>query len=110
MIATDFSVKFMVATRVEVSAPGAVSQEKFLYKNIPEGQLLKQDIEPGHTISYIVPLQFLAAWRILNNYPGLVSLLLRWGATSLTLYHYKKYKRLNKAIFWILISVPAILA
>ena len=109
MIATDFSVKFMVATTVEVSAPDAVSQEKFLYKNMPEGQLLKQDIEPAHTISYIVPLQFLAAWRILNNYPGLVSLLLRWGATSLTLCHYKKYKRLNKAIFWILISVPAIL-
>jgi hypothetical protein len=109
MIAVDFSVKFMVATRVEVSAPSAVSQEKFLYKNIPEGQLLKQDIEPGHTISYIVPLQFLAAWRLLNNYPGLVSLLLRWGATSLTLYHYNKYKRLNKTIFWILISVPAIL-
>ena len=61
MIAVDFAVKFLVTTRIEVSVQGAVSQEKFLYKNIPEGQLLKQDIEPGHTISYIVPLQFLAA-------------------------------------------------
>jgi hypothetical protein len=109
MVAVDFGVKFMVTARVEVSAPGAVSQEKFLYKNIPEGLLLKQDIEPGRTISYIVPLQFLAAWRVLNIYPGLASLYLRWGATSLTLYEYNKYKRLNKAAFWILISVPVIL-
>jgi hypothetical protein len=109
MVAVDFGVKFMITTRVEVSAPGAISQEKFLYKNIPEGQLLKQDIEPEHTISYIVPLQFLAAWRVLNIYPGLASLYLRWGATSLTLYEYNKYKRLNKTVFWILISIPVIL-
>lgn len=56
-----------------------------------------------------MPLQFLAAWRALNIYPGLASLYLRWGATSLTLYEYNKYRRLNKAVFWILISVPAIL-
>jgi hypothetical protein len=109
MVAVDFAVKFMITTRVEASAPGAISQEKFLYKNIPEGQLLKQDIEPGYTISYIVPLQLLAAWRILNIYPGLASLYLRWGATSLTLYEYNKYKRLNKTAFWILISIPVIL-
>ncbi len=109
MVAVDFAVKFMITTRVEASAPGAISQEKFLYKNIPEGQLLKQDIEPGYTISYIVPLQLLAAWRVLNIYPGLASLYLRWGATSLTLYEYNKYKRLNKAVFWILISIPVIL-
>jgi hypothetical protein len=50
MVAVDFAVKFMITTRVEASAPGAISQEKFLYRNTPEGQLLKQDIEPGYTI------------------------------------------------------------
>jgi hypothetical protein len=109
MIAADFAVKFMITTRTEISAPSEASEEKFLYKNTDEGLLLKQDIEPGRTISYIVPLQFLAAWRALNIYPGLISLYLRWGATALTLYEYNKYKRLNKAIFWVLISVPAIL-
>jgi hypothetical protein len=109
MIAVDFSVKFMVTTIVEVSAPGEVSREKFLYKNTEQGLLLKQDIEPEYTISYIVPLPLLAAWRALNIYPGLVSLYLRWGATSFTLYEYNKYKILNKIAFWILISVPVIL-
>jgi hypothetical protein len=109
MIAVDFGVKFMVTARVEESAPGEVSSEKFLYKNTEQGLLLKQDIEPNYTISYIVPLQFLAAWRALNIYPGLVSLYLRWGATSFTLYEYNKYKILNKIAFWILISVPVIL-
>jgi hypothetical protein len=109
MIGFDFAVKFMVTARVEVSAPGQASSEKFLYRNNEQGLLLKQDIEPEYTISYIVPLQFLAAWRVLNIYPGLISLYLRWGATSLTLYEYNKYKRLNKIAFWILISVPVIL-
>src|SRR5919108_2541272 len=109
MIAVDFAVKFMVTAEVEESAPGEVSREKFLYKNTEQGLLLKQDIEPVYTISYIVPLQFLAAWRALNIYPGLVSLYLRWGATSFTLYEYNKYKILNKIAFWILISVPVIL-
>jgi hypothetical protein len=109
MIGFDFAVKFMVTARVEVSAPGQASSEKFLYRNNEQGLLLKQDIEPEYTISYIVPLQFVAAWRVLNIYPGLVSLYLRWGATSLTLYEYNKYKRLNKTVFWILISIPVIL-
>jgi hypothetical protein len=109
MIAFDFAVKFMITTEVEVSAPGAVSSEKFLYKNTEQGLLLKQDIEPEYTISYIIPLQLVAAWRALNIYPGLVSLYLRWGATSFTLYEYNKYKILNKIAFWILIAVPVIL-
>jgi hypothetical protein len=109
MISLDFAVKFMVTARTEVSVSDEVPKEKFLYRNTEEGLLLKQDIEPGSTISYIVPLQFLAAWRILNIYPGLASLYFRWGATSLTLYEYNKYKRLNKTVFWILISVPVIL-
>jgi hypothetical protein len=109
MIAVDFGVKFMITTRIEVSAPGAISQEKFLYKNTPEELLLKQDIEPEYTTSYIVPLIFVSAWRVLNIYPGLASLYLRWGATSLTLHEYSKTKGLNKIIFWILISIPVIL-
>jgi hypothetical protein len=109
MIAVDFAVKFMIITGVEVSAPGEVSGEKFLYKNTEQGLLLKQDIEPDYAISYIIPLQLVAAWRALNIYPGLVSLYLRWGATSFTLYEYNKYKTLNKIAFWILISVPVIL-
>jgi hypothetical protein len=109
MIGFDFAVKFMVTARVEVSVPGQASSEKFLYRNNEQGLLLKQDIEPEYTISYIVPLQFVAAWRVLNIYPGLVSLYLRWGATSLTLYEYNRYKVLNKIAFWILISVPVIL-
>jgi hypothetical protein len=109
MIAADFAVKFMVTTKIEMSASSEAPKETFLYKNTEDGLLLKQDIEPGRTISYIVPLQFLAAWRVLNIYPGLISLYLRWGATALTLYEYNKYKRLNKTVFWVLISVPAIL-
>ncbi len=109
MIAVDFAVKFMITTRVEIIASTEAPKERFLYRNSEEGLLLKQDIEPDKTLSYIVPLQFLAAWRALNIYPDLASLYLRWGATSLTLYEYNKYRRLNKAVFWILISVPAIL-
>src|SRR5918992_3379147 len=103
MIAVDFAVKFMVTTKIETSASSEAPKETFLYRNTDEGLLLKQDIEPGRTVSYIVPLQFLAAWRALNIYPGLISLYLRWGATSLTLYEFNKYKRLNKTIFWVLI-------
>jgi hypothetical protein len=69
MIAADLALKYVITTTVEVSAPGEVSREKFLYRDFEGGELVKQDIEPDYTISYIVPLQYLAAWQILNNYP-----------------------------------------
>ena len=67
MIATDLALKYVITTTVEESAPGEVSREDFIYRDFEGGELLKQDIEPDYTISYIVPLQFLAAWSILNN-------------------------------------------
>jgi hypothetical protein len=109
MIAADLALKYVITTSVEKSAPGEVSREKFLYKDFEGGQLLKQDIEPDYTISYIVPLQYLAVWQILNNYPGLFSFIFRWGATAITLNHYNKNKRMNQAIFWAMISIPLIL-
>ena len=69
----------MITTTVEQSPPDADSSEKFRYKDFDGGELLKQDIEPNYTVSYIVPLQFLAAWQILNNYPGMFSFIFRWG-------------------------------
>jgi hypothetical protein len=109
MIAADLALKYVITTSVEESAPGEVSREKFLYRDFEGGELLKQDIEPNYTISYIVPLQFLAAWQILNNYPGLFSFIFRWGATAITLNHYNKNKRMNQAIFWAMISIPLII-
>jgi hypothetical protein len=109
MIAADLALKYVIRTSVEESAPGEVSREKFLYKDFEGGELLKQDIEPDYTISYIVPLQYLAAWQILNNYPGMFSFIFRWGATAITLNHYNKNKRMNQAIFWAMISIPLIL-
>ena len=109
MIAADLALKYVITTSVEESAPGEVSREKFLYKDFEGGELLKQDIEPDYTISYIVPLQYLAAWQILNNYPGMFSFIFRWGATAITLNHYNKNKRMNQAIFWAMISIPLIL-
>jgi hypothetical protein len=109
MIAADLALKYVITTSVEESAPGEVSREKFLYKDFEGGQLLKQDIEPDYTTSYIVPLQYLAAWQILNNYPGTFSFIFRWGATAITLNHYNKNKRMNQAIFWAMISIPLIL-
>jgi hypothetical protein len=109
MIAADLALKYVITTTVEASAPGEISREKFLYKDFEGGELVKQDIEPNYTISYIVPLQFLAAWQILNNYPGMLSFIFRWGATGVTLHHYNQNKRINRAILWALISIPLIL-
>src|SRR5919109_1866706 len=109
MIAADLALKYVITTTVEVSAPGEVSREKFLYKDFEGGELLKQDIEPNYTISYIVPLQFLAAWQILNNYPGMLSFIFRWGASGVTLHHYNQNKRINRAVLWALLSIPLIL-
>jgi hypothetical protein len=109
MIAADLALKYVITTTVEESAPGEVSREKFLYKDFEGGELVKQDIEPDYTISYIVPLQFLAAWQILNNYPGLISFIFRWGATGITLNHYNQNKRINQIVFWAMIAIPLIL-
>src|ERR671924_2200567 len=109
MIAADLALKYVITTTVEVSAPGEVSREKFLYRDFEGGELVKQDIEPDYTISYIVPLQYLAAWQILNNYPGMLSFIFRWGATGGTLHHYNQNKRINRAVLWALLSIPLIL-
>lgn len=111
MIAADLALKYVITTTVEESAPGEVSREDFIYRDFEGGELLKQDIEPDYTISYIVPLQFLAAWSILNNYPGLFSFIFRWGATAITLNHYNKNKnkRINRIVFWAMISIPLII-
>jgi hypothetical protein len=109
MIAADLALKYMITTAVEESAPGEVSREKFFYKDFEGGELLKQDIEPDYTTSYNVPLQYLAAWQILNNYSGTFSFIFRWGATAITLNHYNRNKRMNQAIFWAMISIPLIL-
>jgi hypothetical protein len=109
MIAADLGLKYVITTTVEKSAPGEVSREKFRYKDFEWGELLKQDIEPNYTISYIVPLQYLAAWQILNNWPGVFSFIFRWGATGITLNHYNQHKRMNQAVFWAMISIPLIL-
>jgi hypothetical protein len=111
MIAADLALKYVITTTVEESAPGEVSREDFIYRDFEGGELLKQDIEPDYTISYIVPLQFLGAWSILNNYPGLFSFIFRWGATAITLNHYNKSKnkRINQAVFWAMISIPLII-
>jgi hypothetical protein len=109
MIAADLALKYVISTTVEVSSPGEVSREKFLYRDFEGGELLKQDIEPDYTISYIVPLQYLAAWQILNNYPGMLSFIFRWGATAGTLHHYNQNKRINRAVMWAMISIPLII-
>jgi hypothetical protein len=109
MIASDLALKYVITTTVEVSAPGEVSREKFLYRDFEGGELVKQDIEPDYTISYIVPLQYLAAWQILINYPGMLSFIFRWGASGVTLHHYNQNKRINRAVLWALLSIPLIL-
>jgi len=110
MIASDLALKFVVTTTVEQSAPGAISSEKFRYKDFEGGELLKQDIEPNNTVSYIVPLEFLAAWHILGNYPGTLSFIFRWGATAITLNHYQQNRsKMNSALFLALLSIPIIL-
>jgi hypothetical protein len=111
MIAADLALKYVITTTVEESAPGEVSREDFIYRDFEGGELLKQDIEPDYTISYIVPLQFLAAWQILNNYPGLFSFIFRWGATAITLnqYNRNRNKRINQVVFWAMISIPLII-
>src|SRR5918996_4159996 len=109
MIAADLALKYVITTTIEESAPGEVSREDFIYRDFEGGQLLKQDIEPDYTISYIVPLQFLAAWQILNNYPGMFSFIFRWGATGITLNHYNKNKRINRIVFWAMLSIPLII-
>jgi hypothetical protein len=109
MIAADLALKYVITTSVEESAPGEVSREKFLYKDFEGGELLKQDIEPAYTISYIVPLEFLGVWQILINYPGLFSFIFRWGATAVTLNHYNRNKRINQIAFWAMIAIPLIL-
>ena len=109
MIAADLALKYVITTTVEVSAPGEVSRERFLYRDFEGGELVKQDIEPDYTISYIVPLQFLAIWQILNNYPGMLSFIFRWGATAITLNDYHKNKRINRIVLWSMISIPLII-
>ena len=109
MISSDLALKYMITTTVEKSAPGEVSREKFLYKDFEGGQLLKQDIEPDYTKSYIIPTQYSVPWDILTDYPGTLSIICRWGITAITLKHYNQNKRINRAVFWALISIPLIL-
>lgn len=110
MIGSDLYVKFLITYRVEEPAPGEISREAFLYKKGPEGELLKQDIEPDYTVSYFVPAAALPAWAFLNNYPGMISRLLLWGATSYTLHLYNRDRKLIKsAVLWVLVSLPIII-
>jgi hypothetical protein len=109
MISSDLALKYMITTKIEKSAPGEVSREKVLYKNFEWGELLKQDIEPDYTKSYIVPTQYLAPWDIFTDYPGTLSFICRWGVTAITLNHYNQNKRINRALFWAMISIPLIL-
>jgi hypothetical protein len=110
MVASDLYVKSLITYRVSESAPGETSREAFLYKRSSEGELVKQDIEPDHTVSYFVPAASLPAWTFLNNYPGLVSRLLLWGAMSYTLYLYNRERhRMNSVLFWVLVSLPIII-
>ena len=109
MVSSDLALKYTITTRVEKSAPGEVSREKVLYKDFEGGQLLKQDIEPDYTKSYIVPTQYLVAWDIFTDYPGTLSFICRWGVTAITLKHYNQDKKINRAVFWAMISIPLIL-
>lgn len=109
MVSSDLALKYTITTRAEKSAPGEVSREKVLYKDFEGGQLLKQDIEPDYTKSYIVPTQYLVAWDIFTDYPGTLSFICRWGITAITLKHYNQDKRINRAVFWAMISIPLIL-
>ena len=109
MISSDLALKYMVATKIEKSAAEQVAREKFLYKNFDWGELLKQDIEPGYTKSYMLPKQYLATWDIFSDYPGTISVICRWGITAITLKHYNQNKKINRAVFWALISIPLIL-
>jgi hypothetical protein len=109
MISSDLALKYMVTTKIEKSAAEQVAREKFLYKNFDWGELLKQDIEPGYTKSYMLPKQYLATWDIFSDYPGTISVICRWGITAITLKHYNQNKKINRAVFWALISIPLIL-
>jgi MFS family permease len=107
MLASDLAAKFMITYTVTESAPGEVSREEFLYRNFEGGQHIKNDIEPDFTVSYIVPAAILPVFAFINNYPGLASLLLRWGATSYTLNIYnRERKKMNGVIFMVLITLP----
>lgn len=107
MLASDLAAKFLITYTVHESAPGEISREEFLYQRFEGGQHVKNDIEPNYTVAYIVPAATLPFFAFLNNYPGLASLLLRWGATSYTLNLYnKKKKQVNGAIFLALITLP----
>jgi hypothetical protein len=110
MIASDLAVKFLITYRVEASPPGEISREEVLYRDTDEGELIKKDIEPDYTTSYIILAASLPAWSFLNNYPGMVSLLLRWGTTSYTLNRYNKEgRRMNTVVFWVLVSLPIVI-
>ena len=109
MISSDLALKYMVTTKIEKSAAGEVSREKVLYKDFEWGQLLKQDIERDYTTSYMVPRQYLLPWAIFTDYPGTLSFICRWGVTAITLNHYNQNKRINRAAFLAMISVPLIL-
>ncbi len=107
LIASDLAAKFLITYSVQESAPGEVSRELVLYKRTEGGELVKQDIEPDYTISYLIPPAFLSAWISLNNYPGIASILLRWGSTSYILNLYNSERRkMNNVVFWVLISLP----
>jgi uncharacterized membrane protein YGL010W len=107
MIATDFARVELVTIKVDKSAPGETSREVVLYKQIEGGELIKQDIEPDYTKSYIIPAQYQYANYLIAQWPGLLSFIFGWAATSLTLHNYNS--SLNRIVLWILISVPLIL-
>jgi hypothetical protein len=109
MISSDLALKYMVTTKIERSAAGEVSREKVLYKNFEWGELLKQDIERDYTTSYMVPRQYLLPWDIFTDYPGTLSFICRWGITAITLNHYNQNKRINRAAFLAMLSIPLIL-
>ena len=106
IIADAGSKLLLVQVTTEKSTPGAVPQETFPFKDIEQGQLIKQDIGHETTKSFIVPKDAQPAYLWLNLIPIGISFFSSWAATAITLRHYNR--RMDKFTFWSLISLPLI--
>lgn len=107
-IASEYAAKqFFIQVVEEKSSPGSVVEERYPLQNTEQGRIVKQDIGPETTTSYIVPRQYLDAYHYAHQLPSTIAFVCSWAATAITLRHHSR--SMGRLAFWALVSTILIL-
>ena len=103
-IATDYGAKqaFLVIIE-EPTDPGAVPAETYPIRDTEQGRVIKKDIGPEITTTYLVPSQYVDAYHYLHQLPSTASFIFSWAATAIALRYY--IRTTGRVTFWFLIII-----